>query len=476
MYASQAFRRAWVQSNPADMTNDALWGAFNARRGRYAMLWNLYQSTVYNTQNRALLQQYDLYQYTREVANPYESIVDFYGTYVWGGYLDSKAGDNPKSAIPIMTEDQRLRDAIARVWKTSRWQTNKALVPRMGAALGDVFLFVVDDVKRKDVRIDVVNPGLITDMKVDEMGNVKALIISYQRTDDVSDTREVTYTEKITRDGVNVVWELFKNDAPYAWGNESSTWAMPYGFVPVVHIPHKGIGTVWGQSAAGASIPLFLEVDELASIIDDQLRKLLNAPWLFSGIQEPRVQPETSVERDNMPVLYSSDPAAKAQPLVAPMPINEAAGVFTQRMDTLRERFPELQIGNSGGGQVRSGDAERERHQAAANRALEARAGYDEALLRALQMSISIGGWRGYDGFAGFSLESYDRGQLAFDIMPRPVFQRSDAEELDNVAKQAGIISQLTNAGGSLSGAAILAGLNAEDVTALTDFGGEMVQ
>jgi hypothetical protein len=62
----------------------------------------------------------------------------------------------------------------------------------------------------------------------------------------------------------------------------------------------------------------------------------------------------------------------------------------------------------------------------------EAQGNYDDALIRAQMMAVSIGGYRGYDGFAGYSLDSYARGDLAHFIGKRPVIS-DDLSKLEKV-------------------------------------------
>ncbi|PJF24817.1 MAG: hypothetical protein CUN53_15915, partial [Phototrophicales bacterium] len=76
----------------------------------------------------------------------------------------------------------------------------------------------------------------------------------------------------------------------------------------------------------------------------------------------------------------------------------------------------------------------------AIGRVSDMRAGYDHALARALTLAVEIGGWRGYAGYQGFSLESAARGDLALMIRDRPVIDESlsTAERLRALASLAG--------------------------------------
>ncbi|NTU63917.1 MAG: hypothetical protein HGB05_11090 [Chloroflexi bacterium] len=62
---------------------------------------------------------------------------------------------------------------------------------------------------------------------------------------------------------------------------------------------------------------------------------------------------------------------------------------------------------------------------------LQRRAGYDDALVRAQMMAVSIGGMRNYEAFAGFGLESYERGELDHQIGERPVFAVDTLDQLE---------------------------------------------
>ena len=78
-------------------------------------------------------------------------------------------------------------------------------------------------------------------------------------------------------------------------------------------------------------------------------------------------------------------------------------------------------------------------------------------------MAIAIGGWRGYDGYEGFGLDSYGRGDLAHSIAMRDVFTRSVDDSLNIARKRAEVIKILTDAGGNLAQAALLAGYTEEE-------------
>jgi hypothetical protein len=80
----------------------------------------------------------------------------------------------------------------------------------------------------------------------------------------------------------------------------------------------------------------------------------------------------------------------------------------------------------------------------------DARAGYDVQTVKLMQMGLAVAGWRLNTGawgndlspqqetFAPFDLESYRRGDLDFEIMPRPLVPRVLTAEDRRVWMEAG--------------------------------------
>lgn len=454
--AITAFREKYFDADLLDVAETGDWGAWGARRLRYDVLWAYYQGNAYrtiHTWSKKLKADFGLYRYIRDLYNPAYELGAFYRTYVWGGALDTNAGDGREkpSALPILAENDALRPAIAQLWQWSNWTTKRKLIPQFGAVLGDVFLQVVDDVRREKVYLKIVHPGIVKDVTLDPFGNVKGYVIEYDRPDDKG--HPATYTETAHRDGDDVIFSQYKNGQLFDWEYERGVSeagpeperAIPYGFVPMVHIPHNDIGVVWGMAEAQPKLGLFREVDDQVSKLDDQIRKLVDAPWFFAGLKKPTTSPTvTGAEiststpepgREEIPALYATDPNAKATPLVAPMPIADVVTHVKDMLGQLEKAYPELALYRVREGTAASGRAVRLIQRDAEGKVLDYRDVYDGALVRAQQMAVAMGGYRGYEGFAGFGLESYASGALDHQIGARPVFSRDplDDEEEEGV-------------------------------------------
>jgi len=257
-----------------------------------------------------------------------------------------------------------------------------------------------------------------------------------------------------------VVYETYLNGTPHNWSDDPdapTAWAQPYGFVPLVMVQHLDVGLAWGWSELHAGLPKFREIDDLASKLDDQVRKLVDAPWLFSGVQRPSANPVISPTeatttrpepgREEIPSIYATNENARATSLVAPLDIAAVAARITDLTAELRADYPELTTDIATSSGDASGRALRVARQRVTTRALERRTNYDAALVRAQQMAIAIGGFAGYQGYQGFSLDSYAAGALDHTIGPRPVFEADplDQTEIDaamwgaaKAAKEAG--------------------------------------
>jgi hypothetical protein len=84
----------------------------------------------------------------------------------------------------------------------------------------------------------------------------------------------------------------------------------------------------------------------------------------------------------------------------------------------------------------------------------EAQANYDAGLIKLMQMSVAIGGWRLARGdwgprsqltqqqlaFAGFDLTSYARNELELELMPRPLVPATPTERLSQWALEKDVL------------------------------------
>ncbi len=467
MAAVSAFREAYFMSG---VDNDLDYTDFDARKMRYKLLWAMVENTAYRDMQawaRAYKADYGLYKFIRAIYNPSYRLAEFWKTHLLGGRLDPLAGDGKQtpSALPIETKIEKLRPVIAEVWKNSNWQIRKDILSMWGASLGDVGIKIIDDTVREKTYLKLVHPGTIKSAELDPFGNVKGYELEEYRPDPrpkAGKKSRVRYGERASRDGDNVVYETFLDGRPYAWNDDGIVkWAEPYGFVPMVMVQHNNVGLDFGWSEIYPELSKFREVDDLASKLSDQIRKMVDAPWLLAGVKQSDVSlgsqaaesgTQTTAnkqkQRQEVPIIYASDNNAKAQHLVAPLDIAATSAHIEEILKGIEADYPELSVNIQNMTGDVSGRALRINQAPATDKVLQRRPNYDNAIVRAQAMAIAIGGFRGYSGFDGFGLESYQAGDLEHSIGERPVFQKDALDDLEvdkafwetaDAAKRAGV-------------------------------------
>jgi len=443
-----AFRREFNVATSATEQDLAVFNSWDARRMRYAMFWSMFENTSYdrvNSWSQSMREAYALYKFTRNIYNPAHRLGDFGRTHILGGPLDPAAGDGSKepTALPIITDNPALRESIAKLWRDSMWNVHKGTMGLWGTILGDVGVRIVDNPNHGRVQLQLVHPTMIKDVEFDEVGNVRGYEFEEERSDPLSrdKTRMAVYNETATRDGDLVVYRTTRNGQPFAWNGMAETWAEPYGFIPFVMVQHNNVGGKWGWSELHAGQSKIREIDDVASKINDFIRKSVDAPMLIAGAMAPKrnaikmTATETETEsysslqvtypeagRQDVPTLYAKDPQTKAQPLLAELDIAHSFGSVDRILKELEREFPELETDIWGVGTDTSGRALRVARERVVTKVYERRANYDNALVRAHQMALSIGGMRRYKGYESFNLDSYKAGDLDFHIGMRPVF------------------------------------------------------
>lgn len=393
------------------------------------------------------------------------------------------------SAIPIQTENEALVPAIERLWRVSNWQVNKDICTLYGSLFGDVAIKPIDDTTREKVYLEVVHPGTIAEIEKDPFGNVKSYVIQEHRESPLRQGQKVVYTEKAFRDGDNVVYQTFLDNAPYDWsGDGQAEWAEPYGFIPMTIIQHNNVGLDWGLAELHSGRNKFHEVDDIASKLNDQIRKAVDPVWFFSGVKKPVNIPETTrttnaagsanaqsyldnpdAGREQTPALYA-ETGGDAKALVADLDITAVSNHLTELLEDIEEDFPELRSSTrdgQGASGEKSGLAIRESRRNAERKVIQRRPNYDDALVRAQQMAVAIGGFRNYEGYEGFNLDSFANGELDHSIQKRPVFAVDPLDEIEILAAKSNVLNQLVASGSSIQAAAIMAGFTEEQAAQL---------
>ena len=437
MTGLRAFREAFLS---ADVQDPDDWQDFDGRQTRYDLLWSLYENTAYRSIHSwatAYKSTFGLYKYARNLYNPAYRLGEFWKTHIWGGALDLDAGPSrrPAHRRPLRAAAQGHRPDLDLVQLDRSRRTS---APCGAAVLGDVAIKVVDDTDRHKTYLELVHPATLADVQLDPFGHVKAYTIQETRAHPNNPNQEVTYSETAERGaGEEVIFRTYLNNQPWPWNGAAAEWVEPYGFIPLVVVQHNNVGLDWGWSELHPALAKIREVDDLASLLTDQIRDHRQGPLalhrLRQGPQSPPGRPAATRTddipepgREEMLILYAKDPATKAQALIADLDI---AGVLAHIEALLRELerdYPELRFDNLRLTGTVSGRTLQVARQPVETKVLQRRALYDDALVRAQNMAVAIAGYRRQ--VDGFDLASYARGQLDHSIGSRPVFDVAQAD------------------------------------------------
>lgn len=425
------------------------WNTYEARLYRYYLGDLYYSNAVYKSlaSNSAGAQRKidnKLYKRIRGIYNPVFRLVDSYVSKVYGGELDLDLLQ--RGALPIENADDSTRDNLRNLLIWSNWRANKALFVRHGAKLGDVFLKVVDDTELGRPRIEILHPGKVKDVEKDGNGRIQRAIIEYVREVEDAEYRPneparakstYIYTEIITPES----FATFKDGAPFAYemdseGNGLAEWVNPYGFVPLAHVQHRDEGLEWGAAAFSNTLDKIDELNDQASLLNDAVRQAVDIPWLFIGINKPDNRTTfISDEKDDRKVMY----VPQAQPgtvdvkaLTSQLNIADTILNIEHLMAEIERDMPELSMHRLREATNQTAPGIRASFNDAIDKFQEAQGNYDAGFAEACQMAQAIGGIRKYEGFKGYSAETYLNGVFDWYIKPRAIIddELSKAEKI----------------------------------------------
>lgn len=416
---------------------------FSTPRSYYRLLWEYYRNEAYSDLEvwQTYLQSRGMYRASVNIYNPVRRLVDFYSGIVYSGSITPDArphDDGHPSAIPFDTDtDPNMLDAISQVFQWSNWQTENHVMVRYGACVGSSMVEVRDDVQQGRIRFNVVWPGFIDALDLDDYGNVQSYALEYTAYDQEKKTN-YTYRREVNRDVIST----FRDSSSFAYGDDPAEYANPYGFVPAVWMRHTNSGTDVGYPAL-RSISKIDYLNSLASHTVDQMHKVVGAPVVISGDSVGKLSdqsgPSTSAENEKDTIEFIRG-AAGTSIQTLDMPAGETMAHIEQMMGEIEKDHPELTLYEKMRDMSQiTGPAAERLFGDVGSYVNEARAAYDLGTAKLCQMGAAIGGFRANGGgwsdltpqqqkFAAFNLDSWEDDQLQLTILPRPLVPVSEQE------------------------------------------------
>lgn len=395
-----------------------------ARFDQYQFWYDNTQFDTINTWMTHVRTSANLYRHIRGIYNPVHRLVNLEVAKVYGGGIDWSGGLRV-GAIPIVDADDTLIEAIKTVLKWSNFGTEKANYVRQGSKLGESYLKIIDDTARGRVRMEVLSPYKVREARFNEVGDIKHITIQYYMTDEATG-KDFIYREEIDQREFRY-WRqdnLNAEDSAFV-RRDARIDPNPYGFVPVRQIPHmRDTDSRHGVPSYHGSLGKIVQLNDIAAPVHDGVRLGVNPLYVLRGNVMPSDTTDDGTrKRDEMKVIsISKDSTLEA---ISPtLDINAGLMAMDKLIGEIERDMPQLslqRIRESGGDA--SGVSIENSYSDASSLLIELQGSYDEGLIRALQMAISIGAYRGYPQFAMYDPEtSYQAGDLDFYIKEREVF------------------------------------------------------
>lgn len=426
---------------------------------RYNLRWAYYQNSMFDRAVKGwedYKRRYNLYRNIRLPYNPTFRLTEFYTGKVYPGLL-SRDGlplpDGIPLAFPFSKNTQEaLQVAVAQIWQWSNWQAKKALEVRHGAALGDAFVEIIDDLEHRKVYLDIVWPGKVCEVVQDSAGNVKSYVIAYMVRD--KETRQ-TYQYRKEVDGQ--AFRYFKDGEPFDYG-QGAIVENPYGFAPAVWCKHLDMGEERGEPANFSSLPKVDELNNLISHVHDQIHKVIGAPLVFfgsgpinnllsttkRGSSADEFDPTTAAQLEQEKVRLLKGPSdGHVEKLAGDLDLAGTIQYAQGLVEEIEQDHPELVFYKELRGMSQlTGPAAERLVGDVAGKIVEAQAMYDLANIKAFQMAVAIAGFRAKSGawgqlnsqqakFLPYDLMSYERGDLTMELMPRPILTSTLKEKAE---------------------------------------------
>lgn len=423
---------------------------WDVRRDQYKVWQSLYDNTIYDSQidggfRETILR--DLFNVTcnadetvasSEIGpyfNPVKPIVDAYQNVLLGAFGREIRVAPEYNGQPVTPELARpANNPLGRIWRWSNLDTEKQTLQRQAAGLGACGIRIVADAGAEaDSRVTLQfdHPGRIKDFDTNSRGDVTAVLLQYTVLAGPlgEGRRDVEVEERIDKEGFSLRYN----------GEVVKSGDNPFGFCPYVILRHGNRGEYGVPAFAGSETQIHL-INRLRAYIARGVPDVVDATW-FATAGGPK--PEAfSLGRSSVAYVRTDpdSPNPTLEPLVAPLSIAEASAYADRLEELVQQRQPEMLIGNVKLLSGISGETLAKVLKPAESKILEARAPYEHAIIRALQMALSemivMGLWNAGTGTGTMQAAdaAYQQGRLNFEFEARAALPPTAYDE-QNQAK-----------------------------------------
>ncbi len=420
----------------------------------YNQAWAYYRSTMFSRSAQAgdywasYLSQRELYKKIRLIYNPVPEIVDFYVDNVWQANTNSKY---PSLVVPVTDETkENLIAAVAQIDQWTNWGSEQEKVKKYAATTGGVLIEGHRDFDRQKITQKAIWGSYVSELKLNDANDALGYTLEYSAYDAV-EKKTYRYKKIVSK----LETRYFRDDKPYAPPGREAVEPNPLGFCFAVWLSHSTDGT-----AAVLNYDKVDEANSLASHLHDNIHKEIESGKVISGIEnfETDIRVLTGASQNKDGTINENDPrtdrliiAAKGQANIGDLSgllkLAEAEPYLKNLLLSFGNDYPELEYRQiiKQSAQL-SGIALERLLTPAQNRLDRAAANYNRQLIKLRQMQIAAAGyalkneWSNPSDqqkiFASFDLDSYEGGELDFNIKRSLLIELSEEELIDLEAKR----------------------------------------
>lgn len=404
----------------------------------------------------------------KDIRNPAQALAELYAFKLPEGTLDNLEGP------------ENLKTLTERILKDGNWADRSEVAARDYAVTGDLYLKAVNTEDRAFPQW--IDPAHVTDGDEDDRGHFSFLRLDIPQTRRVEGEPE-TYIETEVWDkagGYHAVYEhdggpdtpladLLKNSETLRSNVILTLYEelqeLPEGegeytgfdFIPVVHRKLRDSGSDRGEGAYQHALSGIDESNQMATRFHDLLFPEIawvltrgegpggeELPPIILESEEPderlaRLDQESQrVVKVGNQNLYRLPSGADLKSLIPSVQIQAHADALAAQVKYVEEHLlPELQYRSLKDQGQLSGRAARIYLSDAVDRIGAARRKYDDGLIRAVQMCLTLGALAGIEGYE--SVPAYEDRRDAIAIKDREVFPVSELDRLTEGVQEANI-------------------------------------
>lgn len=367
-------------------------------------------------------------------------------------------------------EEVRLAVQQAFTWGGNVLDAIRDATPKLGNTLIEIVEHVSEDGPQGNkVFPDYVHPAHVVEVSFNERGDLTQYWLAIPATDESGQAylrgKLVTKTEIVT----------FRDEHEYSYDGVPARQENAFGFVPAAWIGHQPVegGSYFGLPAIHYGLATANAYQAQLSDISDYIARLVRQPVLLSTSEPKKMLEyltavrtssassdedrltaawqETKARSDRETINYQPAPKdTTATNIMQNLGLGDAAPHIARTWSELETIFPEVVLDRKLLDQQQvTGPGARFLVNAVQTKLNRRAATYDRAIVKLGQMCCAVAGeliasgaWglrsqltRQQQKFAGFSLESFERGELDFGIEPRTLMRPTMGELADEAMK-----------------------------------------